>query len=127
MTFIKHQELTCFEIPMDDGAAMEVPEADADLVGDVGDLGLGQPLLQVDQDRVQRAAVAKLQEHLQKRETFLSETPGYLFNALLFECCAMSSRSIYTLGFCCAAKSRWNAEEIIWILDSSKKYDGSVK
>ena len=92
---VQQKELTCFEIPMDDGAAMEVPEADADLVRDVGDLGLGQPLLQVDQDRVQRAAVAKLQEHLQKRETFLSETPGYLFNALLFECCAMTSRSVY--------------------------------
>ena len=59
---------------MDDGAAVEVPEADADLVRDVGDLGLGQPLLQVDQDRVQRAAVAKLQEHLQKRTPFLNET-----------------------------------------------------
>ena len=67
----KHQELTCFEIAMDDGAAVEVAEADADLVGDVGDLGLGQPLLQVHQDRVQRAAVAKLQEHLQKRENIL--------------------------------------------------------
>ena len=68
---------------MDDGAAVEVPEADADLVGDVGDLGLGQPLLQVHQDRVQRAPVAKLQEHLQKRETFLSETPGYSLNTLV--------------------------------------------
>ena len=50
---------------MDDGAAVEVSEADADLVRDVGDLRLGQTLLQVHQDRVQRAAVAELQEHLQ--------------------------------------------------------------
>ena len=57
--------LTGLEVPVDDGAAVEVSEADADLVRDVGDLGLRQPLLQVHQDRVQRAAVAKLQEHLQ--------------------------------------------------------------
>ena len=57
--------LTGLEVPVDDGAAVEVSEADADLVRDVGDLGLRQPLLQVHQDRVQSAAVAKLQEHLQ--------------------------------------------------------------
>ena len=68
--------LTRFEIPVDDGAPVEVSEADADLVGDVGDLRLRQPLLQVHQYRVQRATVAKLQEHLKvnmKRESLLMD------------------------------------------------------
>ena len=58
--------LTGLEIPVYDCAAVEVPEPDADLVRDEGDLRLGEALLQVHDDRVQRAAVAELQEHLQE-------------------------------------------------------------
>ena len=61
------ENVSGFEISVDDSVLVEEVEALDHLPTDVRDLLLRQALGQVDDDGVERAAVAELDEHLEKK------------------------------------------------------------
>ena len=69
---------------MYDACAVQVVEPEAHLARDVGDLRLGQPLLQVHDDRVERAAVAKLDEQLKNDFIINQDKNKTICNLIVF-------------------------------------------